>query len=68
MIALNSRWKCRFLSDNGPSDSPQAPNEFVVKELRDDRGLLMVGVVQETSSAFPTTWNEQDFRENFAEI
>ena len=68
MIALNSRWKCKFLSENGPSDSPQAPNEFVVKALRDFRGLLMIGVVQETSSAPPTAWNERDFRENFAEI
>ena len=68
MIALNSRWKCKFLSSNGPSDSPQAPNEFAVKELRDARGLLMVGVVQETSSAPPTTWNENDFLENFEAI
>jgi hypothetical protein len=29
---------------------------------------LMIGVVQETSSAPPTAWNERDFRENFAEI
>ena len=68
MIALKSRWKCKFLSENGPSDSPQPPNEFVVEELRNDRGLLMIGVVQETSSAPPTTWNEHDFRANFSEI
>jgi len=68
MIALNSRWKCKFLSGNGPSKSPQAPNEFFVKELRDTRGLLMIGVVQATSCAPPTTWNAFDFLKNFAEI
>lgn len=68
MIAMHSRWKCKFLSANGPSESQQAPNEFVVKELRDARGMLMIGVVQETSSAPPTTWNASDFLKNFAEI
>jgi len=68
MIAMNSRWKCKFLSSNGPSKSPQAPNKFVVKALRDFRGLLMIGVVQETSSAPPTAWNENDFLENFEAI
>jgi len=33
MISLHSRWKCKFLFGNGPSKSPKAPNEFVVKEL-----------------------------------
>ena len=68
MIDLNSRWKCKFLSSNVPSKSPQAPNEFVVKELRDTRGLLMIGVVQKTSCAPPITWNASDFLKNFAQI
>lgn len=68
MITLNSRWKCKLLSGNGPSKSQQPPNEFTVKELRDTRGFLMIGVVQTTSSAPPTTWNAYDFMKNFSEI